>query len=305
MSSFGKRLRHHHTHGTRKLHPLAIVGICLAVAVVVTVIVGNLLNIFLDDETYRLLTDGQEPPISEEPLIQAKTIDVNAFPATLGGSTEEVAGQPSASVTLNRADGTMCYTSSVVEHFGLTAETDVRLFESISDLNLFVPYVSGVFYSQALAVEDSDLRYAVTAQESALLREFLHLGGGEILLRGWTPSAENVDAILSYVKTVKHAAGKSPVGIAIPYRVAADKNNWELLAKLGSVCDFLALDLSAEELDGSDVNDLGFSPNAERLLLDCAYLLSAYDMRLVFAESQTALISTAIVRMQPDFQVVR
>lgn len=48
MSPFGKRFRHHHAHGTRKLHPLAIVGICLAVAVLVTVIVGNLLNIFLD-----------------------------------------------------------------------------------------------------------------------------------------------------------------------------------------------------------------------------------------------------------------
>ncbi len=305
MSPFGKRFRYRHAHGGRKMHPLAIVGICLAVAVVVTVIVGNLLNVFLDDEAYRALTDGQEQETEKEPVKQSRVRNVNAYPFSLDGNPEEAAGRTSVSVTLNRGDGALNYTSGVASHLGATSVGEAVLFDAMSNLTLFVPYVSGVFYPQALGVEDADVRYAVTAEESALIREFLHLGGGEVLLCGLTPTVDNVDAIVAYLKTVKLAADKSPVGIAIPYRVAADANNWSLLAKLGDACDFLALDLTLEAPDESDVNDLGISPAAEQLLLDCAYLLSAYDMRLVFAESQSVLISTAVAKMQPDFQIVR
>lgn len=306
MAPFGRRLHRHHTRGgSAKMHPLAVVGICLGVAVVITVIVGNLLNIFLDDDTYRKLTDGEEAETAVDPVVQSSVRDVNAYPFFLGGNTDEIVGHTAVSVALNRADGTLCYTSDVAKHFGLPTLEEVVLFDAVTELNGFVPYISGAFYSHALENDNPDLQYAVTAQESALLREFLHVGGSEVLIFGLTPTVDNIDNVVAYLKTVKLAAGKSPVGIAIPHAIASDRANWSLLAKLGETCDFLALDMTAEEIDASDVNDLGISPAAEKLIADSDYLLTAYDMRLVFAESQTALISTAVAKMQPDFQIVK
>lgn len=305
MSRFGRRLHRHHVRGQAKMHPLAVVGICLAVAVVITVIAGNLLNIFLDDETYQKLSDGEEEKPAINPVVQSSVLDVNAYPFLLGGNTDEVIGYTAVSVALNRADGTLCYTSDVAKHFGLPTLEEVVLFDAVTELNGFVPYVSGVFYSHALENDNPDLQYAVTAQESALLREFLRVGGSEVLIRGLTPTVDNIDNVVAYLKAVKLAVGKSPVGIAIPRAIASDRANWNLLAKLGEVCDFLALDMTAEEIDPSDVNDLGISPAAEKLIVDSDYLLTAYDMRPVFAESQTALISTAVAKMLPDFQIVK
>ena len=40
---FGSRFRRRHQHTSARLHPAAIVGICLAVTILITVIIGNLL----------------------------------------------------------------------------------------------------------------------------------------------------------------------------------------------------------------------------------------------------------------------
>lgn len=62
---FGLRFRRHRPH-TGKMHPAAIVGICLAAAVLLTLTVGNLLKLWLDDETYQRLTEGKEEvPVAE------------------------------------------------------------------------------------------------------------------------------------------------------------------------------------------------------------------------------------------------
>ena len=51
------------------LSPLAIAGICVAAVILLTVVVGNLLTLWLDDETYARLTGGEpeEPPVVVEP----------------------------------------------------------------------------------------------------------------------------------------------------------------------------------------------------------------------------------------------
>lgn len=307
MAPFGKRLRrYHHSrgHGPLRLHPAAVVGICLGAAVLITLIVGNLLNMFLDDDTYWKLTAGEETETADLPTQQSAVRDVNAYPYLLGSSLDGIIGQSSASVRLNRTDGSLLYTSDVASYYGIAGNGEVALSESVADLGAFVPYVSGVFYSHAFDAATSDLRYAETAKESAILREFLNAGGSEVLILGLPLEAERTDEVISYLKTVRLAAGRSPIGVAIPREVAAREENWELLARLWETCDFLALDLSAETVDGSDLDDAGISENAAALLEDCRYLLSAYDMRLLFSEMQTALISTAVTQMRRDFQIL-
>ena len=307
MSQLGKRFRRYHGrgHGPLRLHPLAVVGICLVVAVLVALIIGNLLNVWLDDDTYRQLTDGEQTEAEEGSRPASAVRNVNAYPYVLGEELDGILGHTSASVMLNRPDGTALYCSDVVAYYGISTAEETSLMEFLGDLAAFVPYVSGVFYSRALLAETPDLRYAESVKESAILREFLNVGGSEVLLFDLPLSDDSADEVLSYLKTVKFAAGKSPIGVAVPYAIAKDTSNWELLAELAKVCDFMALDLSAEEVDPSDLDDAGLSPRAVALLEDCRYLLSSYDMRLLFDESQTALISTAVTQMRPNFQIIK
>ncbi len=301
----GKRFHHRHTRGMR-LHPVAIIGICLVAAILLTVIVGNLLRGLLDDETYQSLTQGEETTATDkEPPRTTNVRDLNAYPFTLGKNAEDAFGMTSISISMNTPDGTILYTSDVTEQLRLAATEKIDLQETLGEVSAFVPYVSGVFYPQAFEQETPDARYAVATVESAVMREFLHAGGSEILLCGLPLVQENTDAIIDYVKTVQFATASAPIGIAIPLSVATDTSNWELLAKLFDACDFLAIDLTAEECDNTDLDDTGYSPTADAILARCAYFTSQFDARLIFSEKQTALISTAVMQARPDFQVIQ
>ena len=106
MLPFGRRHRRAHAHASSRLHPAAWIGICLCAAILLTVIAGNLLKIWLDDETFRRFTDGEEtdPPTEqqEDPLSVRR---VNAYPFALGDPLESLAGQTSLSFSLNTPTG--------------------------------------------------------------------------------------------------------------------------------------------------------------------------------------------------------
>lgn len=301
----GKRFRHRRTHAT-KLPPIAIVGICLALAVILTVTVGNLLRGLLDDETYQKLTQGEKTETNEtEPPRTSNVRNVNAYLFTLGENAENAVGMTSVSIPINKPDGTILYASDVTAELGLSSTENIALQETLGEICAFVPYVSGVFYPQAFLQERPDARYAVASVESALLREFSNAGGSEILLCGLPMTPDNTDAVIEYVETVRFSVKSTPIGVAIPLSVASNTENWELLARLFEVCDFLAIDLTAETVDESDLDDTGYSPAADAILSRCTYFVSQFDARLIFAEEQTSLISTAVLQARPDFQVIR
>lgn len=303
MPNFGNRFRRRHQRGGR-LHPAVIVGICLGTAIIITVIVGNLLKLWLDDETYRKLTEGEETESKAEEIEETNVRNINAYPFILSDDPADVFGQSAVSVTLNSPHGTLQYTSDVSTYLDMEHNTDAELFETLSELGAFVPYISGVFYPQAFENELPDLRYTAANEEAALLREFLRAGGSEVLLVGLPINTPNLDAVTEYIKAVKFAVGNSPVGIAIPYATATDPDNWELLATLEPLCDFFAVDLTEEKTE-DDLDESGLSASANALFANCGYLTSQYDARLLFTEAQTAIISTAEIQLRPDYQVIR
>lgn len=300
---YGNRFRRRHAH-TTGLHPAVIVGICLAVAVILTVIVGNLLRGLLDDETYQHLTEGKDTEAETEPPRVINVRNLNAYLFELGDRAEKAVGLTAVSVPINTPDGTVLYTSDVATRLGLAMNEKVNLQQTLGEISAFVPYVSGVFYPQAFLQPTPDTRYAVANTESALLREFLHTGGSEILLCGIPLTPDNTDAVLEYAKSVRFAVGNAPVGIAIPLKIASDTANWELLARLADTYDFIAIDLGAETVDETETDGTGYSPSADALLSRCAYFVSQFDARLLFSESQDSLISTAVLQARPDFQVI-
>ena len=298
MSRFERMRRRHSYRAKGRLHPLAIVGICLAGAIVVALIVGNILNRWLSDEQYQKLTGGVvtdpiDPP-NVSPVRQSP--QVKAYPFTLGDSTSGLTNPdaipPSAlSINLNAPSGSLLYSSPVSKLYGMTDQASISLSSSMQELTATVPYICGVFYPQAFDVSGADLFYAATMREVALLREFVGAGGSEILLVGLSFDWEHLSDTLFYLQTLRDAIGNVPVGVAIDFADAATPEAWDLLPVYGEAASFLALDLT----DGND---------DEEILLSANYYLVSYQMRALLSEEQAKLISAAEATLS-DFQILK
>ncbi len=264
--------------GNRKLAPWAIVLIVAAGALLLTVIIGNLLRLWLDDEAYRRLRDGEETTGKrEEPLYQANAPDVHAYPYEIGDSIYDVLELPAVSFTLNAPDGTAVYTSDVVAFFGVPTSGSAPLNDTMSELLTANAYVSGVYHPQALGTSDADLLYAKTGADCAILREFVRAGGREVLLCGIAFETVSTDEIVSYLTAVKKIMGERPLGVAIPLSVAQRADAWELIGAMDKVCDFFALDMRDSDAPLTDAN----------------FYIGQYDMRLLLDETQTDHIEVA------------
>ena len=298
----GKRTRRHHRAQRARLSPIAIVAIVLACTILVTVIIGNLLNKWLDDETYKRLTEGTEPPPQINGMQPSSVRRVYATSMTPGDSIDAL--QQSISLSLNTPQGELLYSSPVADYYNVPMKKASPLRDTMSELTFFVEYVIGVFYPQALTKEAEDLRYAATTDEAALLREFVKAGGSEVLLCGLTISQSTLSDVIAYLKAVKAAVENVPVGIAIPYAVAMDSSNWELLAMLSEECDLCALDFTDVESEYSEPNEMGVIPEAKTILDGCRYFITQYSMRPLFGKSQRELSDTAIALDYPSWQIL-
>lgn len=281
------RHRHRNVYGEKKIAPWMIVLLCIAVAVLVTVIIGNLLNGLLDEETYRRLTNGEETTTAQPTDFRSPVRDVHAYAFSFGDDFDRLWEAPEVSVTLNLPNGTFLYTSAVAERLGCSVREEATdLHFGMEELNAVASYVSGIFYPSAFAEDDEDLRYAETAKESALLQEFVRAGGSEILLCGLPLQEETVDteAILAYIQTIQYAVGDdTPVGVALPLSFVTRAGSWKVIGKLLRTCDFCALDL--READNTK--------DPSEWLRECDYYLTQYDMRLLLCETQTDLLEAA------------
>lgn len=291
MQLFGNRLHNNHRRGA--LSPWGIVLICAGGAFLLALIIGLFLNVWLDDEAYERLTKGEQPEEEQNEINKSYTRDVRADAYVFGEEAESVWEDFSeVSVTLNTPTGQINYTSDVVAFLGMQSITERVLYDEMGAVNMFASFVGGVFYPQALYSEGSDLQYAAAAKECALMKEFLHAGGSEILLCGIPFARTDTASILRYVKQVKAMAGDSPVGVAIPLAIARSDGAWTLLESLSKECDFLAIDLTETASVGG----------AEKILTDARYYIQQYDMRVLLSEQQEELILAAV--SYPDVQII-
>ena len=298
-----RRYRRRSHRSDTKLHPAVIVGICLATAVLITVVVGNLLTRWLDDETFHRLTIGNEQPKEDQASSQNEVRMVNAYPFLLNDKLDAILGKTTASISLNAPDGEPQYCSDMTRYLGFADEKKPALDEKMQGLVGFVPYVSGVFYSNALSFEGDGPRFAAATDEAALMREFVRAGGSELLILGLP--IDDSDAVISYLESLRFAVGNDiPIGVAVPLSVASSEYGWYYLSKLLTACDFCALDVTNELTIESDADELGNSPSAEAVIASADYCVSAYRMRLLLSEKQKLLLGTLERRMYENFQVI-
>ncbi len=298
MASMGRFRRR--AGGGKRLHPAAIVGICLAAAILLTVTVGNLLKIWLDDETFGDMTATTEtPPPVAAPVGNGAPV-INAPLYALGGRVDDFVGYRAVTVSVNSTDGTMRYRSDVTEYFALpTVQSAPRLSDGMSALTASIPYVSGVFTSSALAHESYDVRYAAMLREAAVLQEFYRAGASELVIRGLPLETLTADEVREYVSTIRMDAANLRVGIAVPLSVAESPNGWWILSAMWDCADFFVLDLGAEELPAD-----GDVPEAVTLLLGRThYYLSQYGMRLMASDGQRALVEEIERKNYSNYQI--
>ncbi len=293
-----------HRNRTGKLHPAAIVAITLAAAILLTVLVGNLLYYWLDDETFRQLTEGEAETAPPSPIVSVPARKVNAYPFTLGDDLGEVLGTPALSVAINTPDGRVTYTSAVTAYLGLPSTPDVPLTETMAELCSYIPFASGVFYTQAFSQADPDLFYTAALSDAALLREFANAGADELLLCSLPLDETELDRVMLYLRAIKANLPKIAVGVAVPPEVARAEGSWEILSTLLTVCDFCGLDLSREQISDEGETGGDLSPSAAALLADVSFYLNAYGMRVLIADGQTALLTTLEMQMYPNYQVI-
>lgn len=302
MSPFGKRpyrrYRYRGSHNRARLPVWAIIGICVAAALTVSLIVGNLLRVFLDEDAYRRLVEGKpEPPEITDP-VKTSVPDVMAYPFTLGAPTDTLKKSPAVSVALNTHDGTLSYTSPVTAHFSLPRTEGVTLGDAMNALTPVTSYVSGIFYPQAFAQESDALFDAVRAEEHALLREFANAGANEILLVGTDPSLSSLQRLANYASTLGESLGERVyVGVSIPLASMQADNGWEIVGTLLKSCDFCALDLRGIPTETDE--------SAEKLLTDITYYRLQYDMRLLLTADQETLLSAIGQSEITDYEVAR
>ncbi len=290
MQLFGNRRS---THRRGALSPLAIILIVVGAALLLTIIIGLMLNVWLDDEAYDRLTKGEQKEEEQNETNKSYTRDIHADAYVFGKEAESVwESFYEISVTLNTPTGQVNYTSEVVTYLGMESISDRVLYDEMGEVHLFANFVGGVFYPQALYSEGADLQYAAAAKECALLKEFLHAGGSEVLLCGIPFNLTDTASILRYVEQVKAMAGESPIGVAVPLAVARTEGAWTLLESLAKECDFLAIDLTEATSVGG----------AEQILTDARYYIQQYDMRVLLSERQEELILAAYT--YPDVQII-
>lgn len=288
-----------HSHNRpRKIHPAVIVAIAVAVAVAAALIVGNLLRRWLDDETYDRLTVGREKQAEETPVDLAAPA-VRAYPFTFRDSPSKLlnaeTGEYTAaiSVSLNDPDGSLLYHSAVADYLGVGTSSAPSLEQFSLDLLGYQVYLSGVFYPQALSQETTDLQYAATVRETALLREFLNTGGSEVMLVGLPTDTDRLTGTLTYLRRLRSMLGdNAQIGIAVPLSIAESEHGWEIIGLIKKTGCYCAIDLR-------DVPE----EQAESAVLDANYYMSGYGMRLLAGSDQTGIyeIADAVIR---NFQIV-
>ena len=222
----------------------------------------------------------------------------------LGQDVTELSGYTAASVLLNRADGSLYYTSPVAQYQGMTCDASVDLTQEMGTASAFLRHISGVYRVQAFSAPSADLRDAKALEESALLREFFRVGGKEAVLIDLPLGQAPLEDILAYVKLLRTASGANALGVAVPLSVAESTDGWEILSRLLNVCDFCLLDLRLETVTDPSVNDLGVSEEALHILQRTNYFRSQYGTRLLLSQSQSELVYAVEFRMLPDYQIV-
>ena len=277
-------------------------AVSLAVFLLILIIIGNSLHKksiaahSADTSADSDITDTQpQDPIKKRnaksingQVCLLRTSDATVFSQRLDALVS--AGGTSASIPLNKNDGTLLYSSSIASKLGYTVTADAA---SLTDASTAAKergvYLSGIYQFDAFSVEDKLLRSVELSTEAAMIAEILNSGVDEVVLVISSLDPSHKDELIRFIDDIRSLTESGSVGITVPSSILENENVSQIISDLDKGIDFLAMDLS----EHGDISPAKYVD--ERINSDSLIYLHMYKMRLLLPYSADEAVAAEIV----------
>lgn len=231
---------------------------------------------------------------------------VEAYHFSYGANAVDYASQDISdfSFCLRHADGSLDYRTSVSDALGVdSVASEILLGERVKQIHSCGGYACGYFYVMWQSIDDVAAREAYKAYELSLIMSASESGVDSILLLGLDVNENSIAEAEDFVARASCAAEHAVVGVALKKDIflLAEREIY-LAGRIGSSCDYLALDL--RELQYKESNGEAQTGELETLVDQMYYYIKEYGTRLVFSAESSKLYKEALSLGIVDFQIV-
>lgn len=199
------------------------------------------------------------------------------------------------SVPMNsRSDGSLLYVSEIGASLNIGASSDGALGDAIKSAKDRGMTVSGVYYLNALSIEDPLVRSAELSRAASVISEILGKGVDEVAVVAKDMRPEHIEEIAEFVRDIHSLTESGAVGITVSEDILASADASHLMSKLNEGVDFICLDLSLHgETDPAEFIDSK---------INSGYLiyLHMYKLRLLLPYSDDPDTQSAIIGALTD-----
>ncbi len=204
------------------------------------------------------------------------------------------------SVCVSHKYGELDYYFEIAESFNSENNGSASFETLCADAKDAGARVCAYIHVRWMECEDKYEREILKAYEIALINEMARLGADDILLLGISVSEENISEVEEFVSEAAGAAESTPLGVAVSLEIVelAKAENY-LAARVRSMCDYLALDLTHLVVaDGESGGKL------EEIITEYKYYIKSYPMRILFSREESKLYIPALELGIEDLQIV-
>lgn len=281
---------------------ILVTVICLSVVLTAFLLVGNLLhkqsekrNEALDsstDTSNNIDLQDEKVPVRNilgHPVL-LETQDSSVFSDRINALTQK--GIYEASVPLNMSDGTLLFKSSIANKIGYpVGEAKVTLDKAVQAAKSNKVYLSGIFYVTAFESSDPLVRSVELSRASAIIAEALRSGFDDVVVIAPKLTEAHIEEAIRFTDSIKSLTDGGTVGLCVSediFSLDDTQHLSQIISKLNSKIDFLAMDVSSE-----DISD-GYSVMGDKISSMQHYLLM-YKMRVLLPNGETSDALSAII----------
>ena len=208
------------------------------------------------------------------------------------------------SLVFRDSSGELTFSSQSAQNLGRQDEDNGLLTaeEIITPLKDKGCTVCAVFCHSAYDAENTAESDAVRAFESAIIAEICASGADEVMLCG-LPSltAEEIDRTSEYAEILSSKyAGKTKIGLLIPYASFSEGDGNSLCRTLAPVFDFLAVDYTDAPAEEDTADEISARAGAMQLFFSRYGIRAVLDAEKENGESESKVLSDAAI-----YQVLR
>ncbi len=199
------------------------------------------------------------------------------------------------SVCIRHKDGSLDYLFEASALANFDTVSGERSFSALcADAHDAGAKICAYMYIDLFNIADEYHREVAKAYYIALIHEAAASGAGDILLLGLEPNDENICELEEFLFRASSAAEKTPLGVAADEKAFEIGNDGiSLAARMRTVCDYIALDLTSltvEDGDGAEDADGELLPSRLHNIIEKnRFNIKTYPARLLFSREHSKL----------------